>query len=112
MSLTYACSSPITPIFKASLTHTCSSPGNARTGVSRDFSNQSTSSFLNRHTHLFPQAKNDILGAPITEEEFKASLALEITEPDEDPIAKSGYFQGDIMLESKDHLMQILEVNE
>ncbi|XP_050716597.1 zinc metalloproteinase nas-15-like [Eriocheir sinensis] len=54
-------------------------------------------------------AENDILGASITEEEFKASLALEITEPDEDPIAKSGYFQGDIMIESKDHLMQILE---
>lgn len=54
-------------------------------------------------------AENDILGAPITEEEVKAGLALEITVPDNDPISTSGYFQGDIIIQSRDHLTQILE---
>lgn len=52
------------------------------------------------------------MGAPITEEEVKAGLALEITAPDSDPISTSGYFQGDIMVQSRDHLTQILEVRQ
>ncbi|MPC18390.1 Zinc metalloproteinase nas-13 [Portunus trituberculatus] len=53
--------------------------------------------------------ENDILGAPITEEEVKAGLELKITVPEEDPISKSGYFQGDIMIDTRDHLAQIIE---
>lgn len=60
---------------------------------------------------LGTQAEKDILGAPITEEEFKAALALEIVEPAEDPTTKSGHFEGDIILESEDRLIQILEVS-
>ncbi|XP_050716599.1 hatching enzyme 1.2-like [Eriocheir sinensis] len=65
-----------------------------------------------RHTFLDTSSKlaeHDILGAPITEEEFKASLTLEIIEPAEDPTTKSGHFQGDIILESEDQLIQIFE---
>ncbi|KAK8405834.1 hypothetical protein O3P69_001955 [Scylla paramamosain] len=52
--------------------------------------------------------ENDILGAPITEEEIRAGLELKVTSPEEDPTSMSGYFQGDIMIDTRDHLAQIL----
>lgn len=54
-------------------------------------------------------AENDILGDPITEEEVQAGLALKVTTPDEDPTSLSGYFQGDIMIDTRDHLAHILK---
>ena len=41
---------------------------------------------------------------------MKAGLALKITVPEGDPISTSGYFQGDIMINTRDHLSQILQV--
>ncbi|KAK7080398.1 Meprin A subunit beta [Halocaridina rubra] len=57
------------------------------------------------------ETENDILGPPISHEEFRGSLNLTINHLDlkMDPITTSNYFQGDIILPSEDHLLQILE---
>lgn len=55
--------------------------------------------------------KYDILGPAISEKELEESLSLNITEdfdPKEDPISTSGFYQGDIIVEDEDHLIQIV----
>ena len=42
---------------------------------------------------------------------MQAALKLTITEPEEDPISMSGYFEGDIMLETEDELIQLIHVS-
>ncbi|XP_066973579.1 hatching enzyme 1.2-like [Macrobrachium rosenbergii] len=51
----------------------------------------------------------DTLGPPITEDELRESLKVETLAPEEDPIGSSGFFEGDIMVQSEDVLYQILE---
>ncbi|XP_045583756.1 zinc metalloproteinase nas-4 [Procambarus clarkii] len=56
-------------------------------------------------------AISDVLGAPLSAEEFKTSLRRPSTKKlrtKNDPITSSGYFQGDIMVTSEDHLYQII----
>lgn len=109
MSITHPWFSPVTPKANTPDPHLFLTGKYKR--VSRHFSIPRKPSFLHHDKHVFPQAENDILGDPITEEEFRGGRALEITVPEDDPISKSGYFQGDIVVESRDHLMQILEVS-
>ncbi|XP_068219088.1 LOW QUALITY PROTEIN: hatching enzyme 1.2-like [Palaemon carinicauda] len=52
---------------------------------------------------------NDALGPPITEAELLESLNVEILIPEEDPIGSSGFFEGDIMVKSRDILYDIVE---
>ncbi|XP_042868456.1 zinc metalloproteinase nas-4-like [Penaeus japonicus] len=56
--------------------------------------------------------ENDILGPPLAKEElvFRADEgASEAAGGGDDPTLRSGFFQGDIMLPSKDHLLQIIQ---
>ncbi|XP_064089956.1 hatching enzyme 1.2-like [Macrobrachium nipponense] len=56
--------------------------------------------------------KYDILGPPISEKELEETLSLNITAEDFDSkgdlISTSGFYQGDIMVEDEDHLIQIV----